>query len=229
MHSERHGIAKSGWLRAVVLGANDGIVSTASLLLGVASASASHGTILLAGISGLVAGAMSMAAGEYISVSSQSDTEKAALEQEQAELHADFEGEFNELTAIYVQRGLDLALARQVAEKLMSHDALGSHARDELGISDITTARPLQAALASALSFSAGAILPLGVAALAPATWAMSAITLSALLCLAILGGIAARIGGAPMKTGMLRITFWSALAMGLSSGIGMLFGGLAA
>jgi VIT1/CCC1 family predicted Fe2+/Mn2+ transporter len=229
MHRERHGISKSGWLRAVVLGANDGIVSTASLLLGVASANASHHNILLAGVSGLVAGAMSMATGEYISVSSQSDTEKAALAQEQAELHADFEGEFNELTAIYVQRGLDVELAKQVAQKLMSHDALGSHARDELGISEITTARPLQAALASALSFSAGAILPLGVAVIASETWALPAITLSALLCLAILGGIAAKIGGAPMKAGMLRITFWSALAMGMSSGIGMLFGSLAA
>ncbi|MCB5323760.1 VIT family protein [Yersinia intermedia] len=225
MHRERHSIEKIGWLRAAVLGANDGIVSTASLLLGVASANATHQSILLTGIAGLVAGAMSMATGEYVSVSSQSDTEKAALAEEQAELHADFQGEFRELTSIYVHRGLDVALAKQVAEKLMSHDALGAHARDELGISEITTARPLQAAWASAMSFSAGAILPLLVAFIVSADWAIPAISLSALVSLAILGGIAAKAGGAPIWPGIIRITFWSALAMGVSSGVGMLFG----
>lgn len=225
MHRERHSIEKIGWLRAAVLGANDGIVSTASLLLGVASANATHQSILLTGIAGLVAGAMSMATGEYVSVSSQSDTEKAALAEEQAELNSDFQGEYRELTSIYVHRGLDLALARQVAEKLMSHDALGAHARDELGISEITTARPLQAAWASAMSFSAGAILPLLVAFIVSADWAISAISLSALTSLAVLGGIAAKAGGAPIWPGIIRITFWSALAMGVSSGVGMLFG----
>ncbi|MFN1144521.1 VIT family protein [Serratia quinivorans] len=228
MHRERHSIEKIGWLRAAVLGANDGIVSTASLLLGVASANVTHQSILLTGIAGLVAGAMSMATGEYVSVSSQSDTEKAALAEEQAELDADFQGEFRELTAIYVHRGLDAALAKQVAEKLMSHDALAAHAREELGISEITTARPLQAALTSAASFSTGAILPLLVAAVAPAQWAIPAIALSALISLAILGGIAAKAGGAPIGPGIIRITFWSALAMGVSSGVGALFGSMA-
>lgn len=228
MHRERHSIEKIGWLRAAVLGANDGIVSTASLLLGVASANATHQSILLTGIAGLVAGAMSMATGEYVSVSSQSDTEKAALAEEQAELDADFQGEFRELTSIYVHRGLDAALAKQVAAKLMSHDALAAHAREELGISEITTARPLQAALTSAASFSTGAILPLLVAAIAPAQWAIAAIALSALISLAILGGIAAKAGGAPIGPGMIRITFWSALAMAVSSGVGALFGSMA-
>jgi VIT1/CCC1 family predicted Fe2+/Mn2+ transporter len=228
MHRERHSIEKIGWLRAAVLGANDGIVSTASLLLGVASANVTHQSILLTGIAGLVAGAMSMATGEYVSVSSQADTEKAALAEEQAELDADFQGEFRELTAIYVHRGLDAALAKQVAEKLMSHDALAAHAREELGISEITTARPLQAALTSAASFSTGAILPLLVAAIAPLQWAIPAIALSALISLAILGGIAAKAGGAPIGPGIIRITFWSALAMGVSSGVGALFGSMA-
>lgn len=228
MHRERHSIEKIGWLRAAVLGANDGIVSTASLLLGVASANVTHQSILLTGIAGLVAGAMSMATGEYVSVSSQADTEKAALAEEQAELDADFQGEFRELTAIYVHRGLDVALAKQVAEKLMSHDALAAHAREELGISEITTARPLQAALTSAASFSTGAILPLLVAAIVPAQWAIPAIALSALISLAILGGIAAKAGGAPIGRGIIRITFWSALAMGVSSGVGALFGSMA-
>ncbi|MBV6690555.1 VIT1/CCC1 transporter family protein [Serratia quinivorans] len=228
MHRERHSIEKIGWLRAAVLGANDGIVSTASLLLGVASANVTHQSILLTGIAGLVAGAMSMATGEYVSVSSQADTEKAALAEEQAELDADFQGEFRELTSIYVHRGLDAALAKQVAAKLMSHDALAAHAREELGISEITTARPLQAALTSAASFSTGAILPLLVAAIAPAQWAIPAIALSALISLAILGGIAARAGGAPILPGIIRITFWSALAMGVSSCVGALFGSMA-
>lgn len=225
MHRERHSIERIGWLRAAVLGANDGIVSTASLLLGVASANVTHQSILLTGIAGLVAGAMSMATGEYVSVSSQSDTEKAALAEEQAELDADFQGEFRELTSIYVHRGLDVTLAKQVAEKLMSHDALAAHAREELGISEITTARPLQAALASAASFSAGAILPLLVAVIVTGPWAIPAIALSALLSLAILGGVAAKAGGAPILPGMVRITFWSALAMAMSSGVGALFG----
>ncbi|QJW55579.1 hypothetical protein HL670_02465 [Serratia plymuthica] len=225
MHKERHSIENIGWLRAAVLGANDGIVSTASLLLGVAAANAAHGGILLAGIAGLVAGAMSMATGEYVSVSSQADTEKAALAEEQSELLSDYPGEYRELTSIYVHRGLDLALAKQVAEKLMAHDALGAHARDELGISSITTARPLQAALASALSFSVGALLPLLVAVLAPVAWTIAAIVVSALVSLGILGGIAARAGGAPIRPGIVRILFWSALAMAVSSGVGLLFG----
>lgn len=225
MHKERHSIENIGWLRAAVLGANDGIVSTASLLLGVAAANAAHGGILLAGIAGLVAGAMSMATGEYVSVSSQADTEKAALAEEQSELLSDYPGEHRELTSIYVHRGLDLALAKQVAEKLMTHDALGAHARDELGISAITTARPLQAALASALSFSVGALLPLLVAVLAPVAWTIPAIVVSALVCLGVLGGIAARAGGAPIRPGVVRILFWSALAMAVSSGVGLLFG----
>lgn len=228
MHRERHSIEKIGWLRAAVLGANDGIVSTASLLLGVASANVTHQSILLTGIAGLVAGAMSMATGEYVSVSSQSDTEKAALAEEQAELDADFQGEFRELTSIYVHRGLDVALAKQVAEKLMSHDALAAHAREELGISEITTARPLQAALTSAASFSTGAILPLLVAAIVPAQWAIAVIALSALVSLAILGGIAAKAGGAPIGPGIIRITFWGTLAMGASSGVGAFFGSIA-
>ncbi|CAI0739501.1 MULTISPECIES: VIT family protein [Serratia] len=228
MHRERHSIEKIGWLRAAVLGANDGIVSTASLLLGVASANVTHQSILLTGIAGLVAGAMSMATGEYVSVSSQADTEKAALAEEQAELDADYPGEHRELTAIYVHRGLDVTLAKQVAEKLMRHDALAAHAREELGISEITTARPLQAALASAASFSTGAILPLLVAMIVTGAWAIPAIALSALISLAILGGVAAKAGGAPIRPGMVRITFWSALAMAMSSGVGALFGSMA-
>jgi len=228
MHREPHSIEKIGWLRAAVLGANDGIVSTASLLMGVASANASHQSILLTGVAGLVAGAMSMATGEYVSVSSQSDTEKAALAQEQDELEADYQGEFHELTSIYVSRGLDPALARQVATQLMSHDALGAHARDELGISDITTARPLQAAWASAMSFSAGAFLPLLVAILAGKAWALPSIAIAALVSLAVLGGIAAKAGGAPLLPAVVRVTFWSALAMGLSSAVGTIFSALA-
>ncbi|CAI0706935.1 VIT1/CCC1 transporter family protein [Serratia ficaria] len=227
MHKERHSMARIGWLRAAVLGANDGIVSTASLLLGVAAANATHAALTIAGIAGLVAGAMSMATGEYVSVSSQADTEKAALAEEQSELLSDYPGESRELTAIYVHRGLDPALARQVAEKLMAHDALAAHARDELGISAITRARPLQAALASALSFSVGALLPLLVTLLAPALYARPAIVLSALISLGILGGVAAKTGGAPVLPGIARILIWSALAMAVASGVGMLFGGL--
>lgn len=220
-------MARIGWLRAAVLGANDGIVSTASLLLGVAAANATHAALTIAGIAGLVAGAMSMATGEYVSVSSQADTEKAALAEEQSELLSDYPGESRELTAIYVHRGLDPALARQVAEKLMAHDALAAHARDELGISAITRARPLQAALASALSFSVGALLPLLVTLLAPALYARPAIVLSALISLGILGGVAAKTGGAPVLPGIARILIWSALAMAVASGVGMLFGDL--
>jgi VIT1/CCC1 family predicted Fe2+/Mn2+ transporter len=206
------------------LGANDGIISTASLILGVAAAHAAHGNILLSGIAGLVAGSMSMATGEYVSVSSQSDTEKAALAEEYAEIESDFESEHRELTGIYVHRGLDLPLARQVAQKLMAHDSLGAHARDELGISDITTARPLQAALASACSFAAGAALPLVVAALAPEDRLIVSVAVAALVSLAFLGGLAAKIGGAKIFPGVVRVTFWSALAMGVTAGVGALF-----
>lgn len=211
MHRERHSIERIGWLRAAVLGANDGIVSTASLLLGVAAANASHSAL--------------MATGEYVSVSSQADTEKAALAEEQAELLEDYPGEFRELTSIYVHRGLDPALARQVAEKLMAHDALEAHARDELGISSATRARPLQAALASALSFSLGALLPLLVAMWVPVAWTRPALVASALISLGVLGGIAAKTGGAPILPGVARILIWSALAMAVSSGVGLLFG----
>lgn len=224
-HRESHRIENIGWLRAAVLGANDGIISTASLILGVAAANASHGSVLLTGAAGLAAGAMSMATGEYVSVSSQADTEKAALAEEQAEIDADFDAEHRELAGIYVSRGLDRALAGQVATGLMAHDALGAHARDELGISEITAARPLQAAFASACSFATGAALPLAVTALAPASHVMPAVGGAALASLACLGAIAARAGGAAMLPGALRITFWSALAMAVTSGVGTLFG----
>jgi VIT1/CCC1 family predicted Fe2+/Mn2+ transporter len=224
-HRERHRIENIGWLRAAVLGANDGIISTASLVLGVAAAHASHASLLLTGIAGLAAGTMAMATGEYVSVSSQADTEKAALAEEKAELETDYNAEHRELAGIYVGRGLDRALAGQVASKLMEHDALGAHARDELGISEITTARPLQAAAASACSFSIGAALPLGVTALSPSTYVMPVVGGSALVSLALLGALAAKAGGAKMLPGALRITFWSALAMAVTSGVGALFG----
>jgi VIT1/CCC1 family predicted Fe2+/Mn2+ transporter len=224
-HKERHSIEKIGWLRAAVLGANDGIISTASLVLGVASAHAVHGNIMLTGIAGMTAGAMSMATGEYVSVHSQSDTENAALGEEKAEIEADFHSEQRELTAIYVGRGLDISLASQVAEKLMAHDALGAHARDELGISEITIARPLQAALASALSFSIGAVLPLGVVAFAPESSLIFAVAAATLIALAFLGGVAAKTGGAKILPGVMRVTFWSALAMGVTAGVGSMFG----
>ncbi|MBK4738174.1 VIT1/CCC1 transporter family protein [Noviherbaspirillum pedocola] len=224
-HQEFHKMENIGWLRAAVLGANDGIISTASLILGVAAAHASHHSILLTGIAGLAAGAMSMATGEYVSVSSQADTERAALAEERAEIEADFDAEHRELTGIYVNRGLDRALAGEVAAGLMAHDALGAHARDELGISEITTARPLQAALASACSFATGAALPLAVTAMAPAETVIPAVGGAALASLAFLGALAARAGGAAMLPGALRITFWSALAMGITSGVGTLFG----
>ncbi len=224
-HAERHVTARINWLRAAVLGANDGIVSTASLVLGVAAAHASHASILIAGTAGLVAGAMSMAAGEYVSVHSQADIENAELAKEQLELHTDIEGEHKELAAIYVGRGLDPALAKQVAAQLMAHDALEAHARDELGITDTQRARPLQAAIASALSFSGGAALPLLVVAVTPAPILIPSVFLSALLFLVLLGALAARVGGARLLTGALRIGFWGALAMAATAGIGALIG----
>lgn len=227
-HKEQHRLESISWLRAAVLGANDGIVSTASLVAGVASAHTAHGSVVLTAVAGLVAGAMSMATGEYVSVSSQADTEKAALAQEKAELNADPSREHRELAGIYVRRGLDLPLARQVAEKLMAHDALSAHARDELGISEVTSARPLQAALASACSFAVGAALPAIVAAFAPESMLLPAIVLSALVSLAALGGLAANAGGAKIGPGVIRVVFWSALAMGVSSGVGALFGAVA-
>ncbi len=224
-HRERHRTSRIGWLRAAVLGANDGIVSTASLVLGVAAANAPHNDIVVAAVAGLVAGAMSMAAGEYVSVHSQADAESADLERERKELHADEQGELNELTAIYVRRGLEQKLARQVAQQLMAHDALGAHARDELGISEITVARPLQAAFASAASYAAGAALPLIVTALAPSNILIALVAVTSLVFLAVLGAVAARAGGASMLTGASRVTFWGALAMLITSGIGALFG----
>jgi VIT1/CCC1 family predicted Fe2+/Mn2+ transporter len=222
---ERHNLGRSGWLRAAVLGANDGIVSTSSLILGVAAAHASHANLLLSGTAGLVAGAMSMATGEYVSVHSQSDTEAAAIAQERAELRDDFAGESRELTEIYVRRGLDKALAAKVAEQLMAHDALESHARDELGLSAATRARPLQAALASAGSFSLGAAIPLSVVPLAPPEHLMGVIAAVSLGCLVCLGAWAAKVGGADPRIGALRVTFWSALAMAVTAAVGSLVG----
>ena len=210
------------------MGANDGIVSTASLILGVAAAHASHGSIMVAGIAGLVAGAMSMAAGEYVSVRSQADSEEAALDLERAELKADDQGEHRELTAIYVGRGVEPVLARQVAEQLMAHDALGAHARDELGISETMSARPIQAALTSAASFAAGAALPLLVVAMVTAPALIPAVSATSLAFLALLGGLAARVGGARVAVGAMRVTFWGALAMALTAGVGALFGTVA-
>ncbi|ARO87504.1 hypothetical protein EBAPG3_006820 [Nitrosospira lacus] len=224
-HIERHRTSRIGWLRAAVLGANDGIVSTASLVLGVAAAGASSQSILITGVAGLVAGAMSMAAGEYVSVSSQADTERADLDRERRELAADPECEHAELTAIYVGRGLDEKLASDVATRLMLHDALGAHRRDELGISDALTARPVQAALASAGTFSIGAALPLLVVVLVPESALMWAVSGSSLLFLALLGSLAGRAGGASMITAAARVAFWGALAMALTAGVGTLFG----
>jgi VIT1/CCC1 family predicted Fe2+/Mn2+ transporter len=214
-----------GWLRAAVLGANDGIVSTASLVLGVAAAGVDSKGILVAGVAGLVAGAMSMAAGEYVSVSSQADTERADLAREREELAADPDQEQAELTAIYMKRGLDPALASNVASQLMQHDALGAHARDELGISDILAARPIQAALASAGTFSVGALLPLLIVMLFPASALMWAVSGSSILFLALLGALSAKAGGAPVILAAWRVTFWGALAMALTAGVGALFG----
>jgi VIT1/CCC1 family predicted Fe2+/Mn2+ transporter len=224
-HTETHRTHRIGWLRAAVLGANDGIVSTASLILGVAAAGASSESILIAGVAGLVAGAMSMAAGEYVSVSSQADTERADLDRERRELAAYPLHEHAELTAIYVGRGLEAGLASRVATQLMAHDALGAHARDELGISRISTARPVQAALASAAMFAAGAFLPLLLVLLFPVSRLLWAVSGGSLLLLALLGALAARVGGASVPVAAARVTFWGVLAMAVTAGIGALFG----
>jgi len=224
-HRERHRSARIGWLRAAVLGANDGIVSTASLIVGVAAAKAGSHEVLVAGVAGLVAGALSMAAGEYVSVSSQSDTERADLDRERMELATQLPAEEEELAAIYVQRGLEPELARTVALKLMAHDALGAHARDELGLSETVTARPLQAALASAASFAVGAMLPIAAAILSPQSSLALAVSTASLVCLAGLGALAARTGGASPWIGAARVAFWGALAMAATAGIGSLFG----
>lgn len=224
-HREHHRIKNVSWLRAAVLGANDGIVSTSSLVLGVAASHATHSSILIAGVAGLVAGSMSMATGEYVSVHSQADTEQAALNEERAELEADDKSEHRELAAIYVERGLDPDLAKKVADQLMAHDALGAHARDELGISETLSARPLQAALTSALSFATGAAMPLSVIALASDSHLIAFVSGASLVFLAFLGGLGAYVGGASVATGVIRVTFWSALAMGVTAGIGTLYG----
>lgn len=225
MHKEQHRTARIGWLRAAVLGANDGIVSTASLVVGVAAAETNRGSVIVAGVAGLVAGAMSMAAGEYVSVSSQSDTENADLDRERKELATDSKFELLELADIYVQRGLDESLAKQVAQQLMEHDALGAHARDELGISESMSARPVQAALASAATFAVGAALPLGAAFLSPERLITTVVSITSLGFLALLGGVSARAGGAPIAKAVTRVTFWGALAMAATAGIGAIFG----
>ncbi|MBE7202446.1 MAG: VIT family protein [Parafilimonas terrae] len=225
VHTERHLIDRIGWLRAAVLGANDGLVSTASLIVGVAASAAGSGEVLVAGCAGLVAGAMSMAAGEYVSVSSQADTERADLDRERGELASDPAAEREELARIYIDRGLDHALALQVADQLMAKDALGAHARDELGISDMTTARPVQAALTSAATFSAGAAMPLLVAALSPGPTAVYTVSAASLVFLAVLGALGAKAGGAPLVRATVRVTFWGALAMAVTAGIGSLVG----
>ncbi|MBU1378596.1 MAG: VIT family protein [Alphaproteobacteria bacterium] len=224
-HLERHLVQRIGWLRAAVLGANDGIVSTASLVVGVAAAAQGRQEILIAGVAGLVAGAFSMAAGEYVSVSSQSDTETADLAREKAELESQPAFEREELANLYVARGVELALARQVADQLMAKDALGAHARDELGISEITAARPIQAAIASALTFSAGASLPLLAALLAPTGMIVACVSAAAIVFLAVLGAVGARAGGANMLKAVVRVTFWGALALAATAGVGALFG----
>ena len=224
-HRERHRTERIGWLRAAVLGANDGIVSTASLIVGVAAADATSHDILVAGVAGMVAGAMSMAAGEYVSVSSQADTEQADLAREGRELATDQPAELGELTGIYVDRGLEPALAKQVAEQLTSHDALAAHARDELGISDFFSARPVQAALASAGTFAVGAAMPLLTVVIVPDALLVPLVAATSLVFLAILGGLAAFVGGAGAVRGAVRVTFWGALAMALTAGVGALFG----
>ncbi len=225
LHPERHLVERIGWLRAAVLGANDGIVSTASLIVGVAAAATSQSDVLIAGIAGLVAGAMSMAAGEYVSVSSQSDTEQADLARERMELQSNIEFERDELADIYVQRGVDRELARQVAEQLMAKDALAAHARDELGISEITTARPIQAALTSAATFAVGAAMPLLMVVVAPKGMLVPIVAVASLGFLALLGAIGARAGGAKILRATARVTFWGALAMALTAGVGAIFG----
>jgi VIT1/CCC1 family predicted Fe2+/Mn2+ transporter len=225
LHNESHLVERIGWLRAAVLGANDGIISTASLILGVASAAVSQGDVLLTGIAGLVAGAMSMAAGEYVSVSSQSDTEHADLAREKRELTDDPLFEREELARIYVARGVEADLAREVAKQLMARDALGAHARDELGISEISTARPVQAALASAVTFSVGAAAPLALVLVAPPNALIPVVSVGSLLFLSLLGAIGAKAGGAGLLKPTIRVTFWGAFAMGLTAGIGAVFG----
>jgi len=227
-HRERHRSQRIGWLRAAVLGANDGIVSTASLVVGVVAANATRNDVVIAGIAGLVAGAMSMAAGEYVSVSSQADTESADLARERRELDTNEEYERNELAAIYVKRGLEASLAREVALQLMTHDALSAHARDELGLSELHAARPLQAALASAITFAVGAALPLILTWVSPAAILAPAVCGGSLVFLAILGGLAARAGGASIVVGAARVTFWGALAMAATAAVGSIFGTIA-
>jgi len=228
-HTERHRTSRIGWLRAAVMGANDGIVSTASLVVGVAAANATHSEVLIAGMAGLVAGAMSMAAGEYVSVSSQSDTEKADLARESRELELDSEHEKEELAAIYMNRGLDSALANQVAEQMMAHDALGAHARDELGISEFMTARPVQAAFASAATFAIGAALPLLTVMIVPVPVLAPVVSAVSLVFLAAMGALAGKAGGASMVKSSIRVTFWGACAMAMTAGVGALFGTVAA
>lgn len=225
LHTERHLVSRIGWLRAAVLGANDGIVSTASLIVGVAAASAATSDVLIAGVAGLVAGAMSMAAGEYVSVSSQSDTEQADLARERSELSSQSAFEHEELALIYVKRGVEPNLARQVADQLMARDALGAHARDELGISEATTARPVQAALTSASTFAVGAALPLSMVLLMPRPALVAGVSIASLVFLGLLGAIGARAGGAHVLKATLRVMFWGALAMALTAGIGALVG----
>ncbi|WP_345725603.1 VIT family protein [Qipengyuania proteolytica] len=224
-HTESHATSRIGWLRAAVMGANDGIVSTASLIVGVAAASAGRSEILVAGMASLFAGAMSMAAGEYVSVSSQADTEKADLARETAELASDAEFEHAELAAVYEARGVDAATASEVARQMMAHDALGAHARDELGISEASTARPLQAAVASALTFTAGAAAPLLVVPLAPLSSMVFAVAAASLICLAVLGALGAKAGGAPLVPSIVRVVFWGAMAMVVTALVGKLFG----
>lgn len=225
IHKEYHRIDRIGWLRAAVLGANDGIISTASLLIGVAAAHTSHNGLFVAGIAGLIAGAMSMAAGEYISVSSQADTEESALEQEKVELVENLPNEMEELTAIYVNRGLERGFAEDVVKQLMAKDALGAHVRDELGITEITSARPLQAAFFSACSFTLGALLPLLVIFIVPRSYLIQSISIMAIIFLALLGGVAAKVGGARIFVGAMRVVIWGTIAMLISAGIGSLLG----
>lgn len=225
LHNENHLVSRVGWLRAAVLGANDGIVSTASLIVGVAAANAAASNVLVAGVAGLVAGAMSMAAGEYVSVSSQSDTEQADLARERGELATQPDFERQELADIYVKRGVEPTLALQVADQLMAKDALGAHARDELGISEVTTARPIQAALTSAAAFSVGAAMPLAMVLVSPAVWLAATVSVASLLFLAVLGAIGAKAGGANVLRATVRVTFWGALAMALTAGIGAVVG----
>ncbi|NHN85130.1 VIT family protein [Acetobacter musti] len=225
LQAERHAVEKLGWLRAAVLGANDGTLSTGSLIVGVASSHATRDSIFIAGLSALVAGALSMAAGEYVSVSSQADSERADIDREKHELMTDWDGEVAELAGIYRERGLDADLAQKVALVLMKHDALGAHARDELGLSEMTAARPLQAAFASATAFSSGALLPVLAAVLTPAAWVSWSVSVISVIALAILGVVGAVAGGAPLLRPALRVTFWGVIAMLVTSGIGHLFG----